>query len=116
VTSLDLALVGNGALAALIAPRGEIVWACFPRFDGDPVFCTLLRERQREDDYGLLDRELVEPGAGARITRRTRRGGADRGELGASARGWPAPCTGMSISPEPAHATGRNIAGSGANP
>jgi GH15 family glucan-1,4-alpha-glucosidase len=60
VTSLDLALVGNGALAALIAPRGEIAWACFPRFDGDPVFCTLLRERQREDDYGFFAIELLD--------------------------------------------------------
>jgi len=60
VTSLDLALVGNGALAALIEPKGEIVWACFPRFDGDPMFCTLLRERQREDDHGFLAVELLD--------------------------------------------------------
>jgi GH15 family glucan-1,4-alpha-glucosidase len=42
MTSLDLALVGNGTIGALIDPSGEIVWGCFPRFDGDPTFCSLL--------------------------------------------------------------------------
>jgi len=41
--SLDLALVGNGALGALVDSTGEIVWCCFPRFDGDPAFCSLLQ-------------------------------------------------------------------------
>jgi hypothetical protein len=26
---------------------GRIVWGCFPRFDGDPVFCSLLRRTRR---------------------------------------------------------------------
>jgi GH15 family glucan-1,4-alpha-glucosidase len=42
VTSLDLALVGNGTIGALIDARGAVAWCCFPRFDGDPVFCSLL--------------------------------------------------------------------------
>ena len=42
MTTLDLALVGNGTIAALIEPAGDVVWGCFPRFDGDPAFCTLL--------------------------------------------------------------------------
>jgi len=42
MSSLDLALVGNGTIGALIDPAGEIVWGCFPRFDGDPAFCSLL--------------------------------------------------------------------------
>jgi len=42
-SSLDLALVGNGAIGALIDAKGDIVWCCFPRFDGDPVFCSLLQ-------------------------------------------------------------------------
>jgi len=41
--SLELALIGNGAVAALINAAGEISWGCFPRLDGDPVFCSLLR-------------------------------------------------------------------------
>src|SRR5262249_41559804 len=39
---LDLAVVGNGRTAALVDPSARIVWWCFPRFDGDPLFCRLL--------------------------------------------------------------------------
>jgi GH15 family glucan-1,4-alpha-glucosidase len=39
---LDLAIVGNGTLAALINPEGRVSWMCWPRLDGDPVFCALL--------------------------------------------------------------------------
>ncbi len=42
--TLDLGLIGNGAISALINRSGDVVWACMPRFDGDPVFCSLLRE------------------------------------------------------------------------
>jgi GH15 family glucan-1,4-alpha-glucosidase len=41
-TSLDLALIGNCAIGALVDRRGSIVWCCMPRFDGDPVFHSLL--------------------------------------------------------------------------
>lgn len=40
--SLDLALIGNCAISALVDQRGTIVWCCIPRFDGDPVFHSLL--------------------------------------------------------------------------
>lgn len=40
--SLDLAIVGNCSIAALIDRAARVVWCCFPRFDGDPVFCSLL--------------------------------------------------------------------------
>jgi GH15 family glucan-1,4-alpha-glucosidase len=39
---LDLAVIGNGRTAALVEPSSRLVWWCFPRFDGDPVFCRLL--------------------------------------------------------------------------
>src|SRR5690606_4980072 len=39
---LDLGLIGNCRVAALVNPLGRIVWWCVPRFDGDPVFCNLL--------------------------------------------------------------------------
>jgi GH15 family glucan-1,4-alpha-glucosidase len=42
MTSLDLGLIGNGTIGALVDPVGDIVWGCFPRFDGDPSFCSLL--------------------------------------------------------------------------
>ncbi len=39
---LDLAIAGNGTIAALITPHGRINWMCWPRLDGDPVFSALL--------------------------------------------------------------------------
>lgn len=41
---LDLGLIGNCSVSALIDTRGRLVWSCFPRYDGDPVFCALLTE------------------------------------------------------------------------
>lgn len=40
--TLELGLIGNGTISALIDQRGDIVWSCLPRFDGDPVFSALL--------------------------------------------------------------------------
>jgi len=40
--SLELGVIGNGSIAALIDPRGSIVWGCLPRFDADASFCKLL--------------------------------------------------------------------------
>jgi GH15 family glucan-1,4-alpha-glucosidase len=40
--NLDLAVIGNCQIAALIDAGGAIVWACLPRLDGDPVFSGLL--------------------------------------------------------------------------
>jgi len=42
VSNLDQALIGNCAYAALVNRQAEVTWACMPRFDGDPVFCSLL--------------------------------------------------------------------------
>jgi GH15 family glucan-1,4-alpha-glucosidase len=42
VSSLDLAVIGNCTIAALVDRRARIVWSCFPRFDGEPVFCSLI--------------------------------------------------------------------------
>src|SRR2546428_2936179 len=60
MTSLDLALVGNGTIGALVSPLSEVVWACFPRFDGDPVFCSLLRERAGDTDFGFFAVDLID--------------------------------------------------------
>ena len=58
--SLDLALIGNSSVAALVDAKGEIVWACMPRLDGDAVFCSLLRERRGDgNDYGFFAVELA---------------------------------------------------------
>jgi GH15 family glucan-1,4-alpha-glucosidase len=42
MTSLDLAVIGNSNVAALIDRAARIVWTSWPRIDGDPVFCALL--------------------------------------------------------------------------
>lgn len=49
---LDLALIGNARTAALVDPRGRIVWWCFPRFDSDPVFSRLLAG---DEEKGFTD-------------------------------------------------------------
>src|SRR5438045_6766815 len=38
----DLALTGNCQYGALTAKSGAVVWCCFPRFDSEPVFASLL--------------------------------------------------------------------------
>jgi GH15 family glucan-1,4-alpha-glucosidase len=40
--SLDLWPIGNCQVSALIDRTGRFVWACVPRVDGDPAFCSLL--------------------------------------------------------------------------
>lgn len=57
--SVDLALIGNGTVGTLVNPEGDIVWGCFPRFDGDPVFCALLRNDDREGQLGIFSIELI---------------------------------------------------------
>jgi GH15 family glucan-1,4-alpha-glucosidase len=43
MSSLDLAVIGNSSVAALIDDRARIIFASMPRLDSDPVFCALLR-------------------------------------------------------------------------
>ena len=57
MSTLDLALVGNCTVGALIDAHGTINWACFPRFDGDPVFCSLL---QHKGEYGFFAVEMAD--------------------------------------------------------
>ena len=45
--SLDLALIGNCAISALVDREARVVWCCMPRFDGDPVFHALLDSGRR---------------------------------------------------------------------
>ncbi len=44
--SLDLAVIGNCAVSALIDRVGTVVWAGLPRLDSDPVFHSLLNGEQ----------------------------------------------------------------------
>ena len=56
--SLELGLTGNGAISALVDAEGRYVWACLPRFDGDPVFHALLGGALQQDSRGLWAVEL----------------------------------------------------------
>lgn len=51
MTNLDLWPIGNCQVSALIDREGGFVWACQPRVDGDPMFCSLL-EPQGTDRRG----------------------------------------------------------------
>jgi len=55
--SLELGLIGNGSVAALIDPQARIVWSCVPAFDGDPVFCGLLSPREHEGGDWAIELE-----------------------------------------------------------
>ena len=55
---MDLALVGNCNVAALINREAAIVWYCLPRFDGDPVFHKLLGAPQDRPADGVFSVEL----------------------------------------------------------
>lgn len=55
-SNLDLGVIGNGTINALIDDRGRIVWHCVPAFDGDPAFCSLLSPAI--GDAGFFDIEL----------------------------------------------------------
>ena len=101
----DLGVVGDGTTAALIARDGTVVWLCVPRFDSEPLFCSLLDARSGgefrialdgltearqhyEADSGVLVTELRSSTGLVRVTDcLTLRSGADLGEDTAAGRG-----------------------------
>lgn len=56
-SNLELGVIGNCQISALIDSRGRYVWSCLPRFDGDPTFCALLRN-DADDAQGYFEVEL----------------------------------------------------------
>jgi GH15 family glucan-1,4-alpha-glucosidase len=54
MSSLDLGVIGNCCFGGLIDGTGKIVWSCLPRFDGDPVFNSLLNNGGKEDQSGFF--------------------------------------------------------------
>ena len=42
MASLNLGVIGNCTYGALVDDAARIVWCCLPRFDADPVFCSLV--------------------------------------------------------------------------
>ncbi len=55
---LDLAMIGNCTVSALIERRGSIVWCCMPRFDSAPVFDALLHSADGLPLDGAMTVEL----------------------------------------------------------
>ena len=55
---LDLGVIGNGTIGALVDRMARIVWCCLPRLDGDPVFCGLLESDGGSREDGVFAVEL----------------------------------------------------------
>ena len=53
MSNLQLGVIGNSSVGALVDGGGEIVWGCMPRLDGDAAFCSLLRPREGSADFGF---------------------------------------------------------------
>jgi GH15 family glucan-1,4-alpha-glucosidase len=58
--NLDLAVIGNCEVAALLDSAASIVWGCLPRMDADPVFCALLEPDTRDAVDGSFAVELLD--------------------------------------------------------
>jgi GH15 family glucan-1,4-alpha-glucosidase len=58
--TLDLAIVGNGAIGLLVDPAAAIVWGCFPRLDSDATFCALLDDAKPGAERGIFAIDLVD--------------------------------------------------------
>ena len=57
---LDLAVIGNGRTAALVDPTSRIVWWCYPRFDGDPIFCRLVSGAEEKGFSDVILDDMAE--------------------------------------------------------
>jgi len=60
MTSLDLALIGNSSVAALVDANGTIVWSCLPRFEQRRGVLRPTARRRGADDYGFFEVELTD--------------------------------------------------------
>jgi GH15 family glucan-1,4-alpha-glucosidase len=63
-----LGVIGNCVIAALVSRTARIEWCCFPRLDGDPVFCSLL-QGPRAEEGGFFD---VAPEGAVAVSQRYR--------------------------------------------
>ncbi len=58
MSSLELGIIGNCSISALVDRCGSVVWYCVPRFDGDPVFHSLLYTSGDAQNGGAFSIEL----------------------------------------------------------
>lgn len=58
MNNLNLALIGNSTIGALVDEFASLVWCCMPSFDGTPVFDALLRNSPASDATGAFKIEL----------------------------------------------------------
>ena len=58
--TLDLALIGNGAIGLLVDAQASVVWGCFPRLDSDATFCALLDNAAPGAERGIFAIDLVD--------------------------------------------------------
>jgi hypothetical protein len=56
--SLEMGVIGNCSIGALVDVRARIVWYCMPRLDGDPVFQALLDSPDGVGHDGVFAIEL----------------------------------------------------------
>ncbi len=62
MNNLDLALIGNCQIAAMIDADAGIAWYCAPRLDSDPVFSALLSGSYRPEN-GICDIQIADHAA-----------------------------------------------------
>lgn len=60
MSSLNLAVIGNCQIGALLDDRARITWACMPQFDSDPAFCRLLMNDDPKTMRGCYEIELID--------------------------------------------------------
>ena len=61
----NLAMIGNCQVNFLVDPNGQVAWGCWPRPDGDPIFCGLLRHGPGSELRGSFRIELTGQTAGS---------------------------------------------------
>lgn len=58
MSNLELGIIGNCSFGAMVNDQGRIVWCCLPRFDGDPVFHSLLGSADGDTRTGAFTIEI----------------------------------------------------------
>ncbi len=54
--NLDLAVIGNCETAALVNSSGRILWSCWPYFDSNPLFSSLINQNEEgKSENGFWD-------------------------------------------------------------